>query len=63
MSYQRNCYNALPCGCQRKNFYFLSINDKVYFMNLKNALTAEYETGYMYRGQERMLNFGVKTEF
>ena len=32
-------------------------------MNLKNALTAEYETGYMYRGQERRLNFGIKTDF
>ena len=41
----------------------IKINDKVYFMTLRNALTAEYETGYMYRGQERMLNFGVKTEF
>jgi vitamin B12 transporter len=41
----------------------IKINDKVYFMSLKNALSAEYETGYMYGGQERMLNFGVKTEF
>ena len=41
----------------------IKINDKVYFMSLRNALTAEYETGYMYGGQERMLNFGVKTEF
>ena len=41
----------------------IKINDKVYFMTLKNALTAEYETGYMYRGQERMLNFGVKADF
>lgn len=41
----------------------IKINDKVYFMNLKNALTAEYETGYMYRGQERRLNFGIKTDF
>ena len=41
----------------------IKINDKVYFVTLRNALTAEYETGYMYRGQERMLNFGVKTEF
>ena len=41
----------------------ININDKVYFLSLRNALTAEYETGYMYRGKERRLNFGVKTEF
>ena len=32
-------------------------------MSLKNALTAEYENNYMYGGQERRLNFGVKTDF
>jgi outer membrane cobalamin receptor len=32
-------------------------------MTLRNALTADYETSYQYGGQERMLNFGVKTEF
>ena len=41
----------------------MKINDKIYFMSLKNALTAEYENDYMYGGQERMLNFGVKSEF
>ena len=41
----------------------IKINDKVYFMTLRNALTADYETSYQYGGQERMLNFGVKTEF
>lgn len=41
----------------------MKINDKVYFISLKNALTAEYENDYMYGGQERRLNFGVKTDF
>lgn len=41
----------------------IKINDKIYFMSLKNALTAEYENNYMYGGQERRLNFGVKTDF
>jgi len=41
----------------------IKIDDKVYFMTLRNALTADYETGYQYGGQERMLNFGVKTDF
>ena len=41
----------------------MKINDKVYFMTLRNALSADYESSYMYQGQERALNFGVKTEF
>ena len=48
------------------NFDFISnleVNDKTYFITLKNVLGAEFEEGYMYRGQERALNFGVKTEF
>ena len=44
-------------------FSDMKINDKVYFMSLKNALTADYEGNYMYAGQKRRLNFGVKTEF
>tara|TARA_B100001142_G_scaffold330155_1_gene396631 strand:- start:1411 stop:3408 length:1998 start_codon:yes stop_codon:yes gene_type:complete len=41
----------------------ININNKLYFINFRNVLGAEYETGYMYRGKERSLNFGVKTDF
>ena len=48
------------------NFDFLTnlkIDNKIYFLSLKNVLNAEFEEGYMYRGQERALNFGVKAKF